>query len=77
MKKLTLIIFFLGFILVGCKVKPIIIEKYKVTYHENGGSEVEDIEVDADTTITLPTPSRNGFTFIGWNDGNGNILNGE
>lgn len=76
MKKITLLIFFIGFILIGCKAKTIT-KKYTVTFHENGGSVVEDAIVDANTKITLPIPNRVGFTFIGWNDGNGNILNGE
>ena len=40
---------------------------YTITFNENGGSEVEDIEYTIETNnIELPTPTREGYDFIGW-----------
>lgn len=40
---------------------------YTVSFETNGGSEVASIVyTDGDAAITLPTPTRDGFTFIGW-----------
>lgn len=40
---------------------------YIVSFNTNGGSEVADIEVLANSNITLPiNPTKNGFTFKGW-----------
>lgn len=47
---------------------------YIVTYDCNGGTSdcpVSEDEVEANSTIILAdAPSREGFTFVGWNDGN-------
>ncbi|MFQ6729630.1 MAG: InlB B-repeat-containing protein, partial [Alphaproteobacteria bacterium] len=40
---------------------------YKITYEENGGSAVADKTYTIETpTFTLPTPTREGYTFAGW-----------
>ena len=42
------------------------VNTYKITFNENGGSSVSDINYDITDTITLPSTSRNGYTFVGW-----------
>lgn len=45
------------------------INRYTVTYDSNGGSSCESVTVDWNTSPTLPTPTRTGYTFVGWFDG--------
>ena len=45
---------------------------YTVTFNSNGGSSVPVMLVEADEIITLPTPTRTGYTFAGWYDSNNN-----
>lgn len=42
------------------------INQYKVTYEENGGTTATDLDANYGTTITLPTITKLGYTFIGW-----------
>ena len=43
------------------------INRYKITFDTDGGSEIDPIEQDYDTEITAPDdPTREGYTFIGW-----------
>lgn len=37
-----------------------------LTFESNGGSAVDPITQDYDSTLTLPVPRRQGFTFNGW-----------
>lgn len=63
MKKIILSImsFTLLFILVSCSSKVL------VTFNSDGGTECESIEVEAGTTIVLPTePTKEGHKFLGW-----------
>ena len=47
----------------GWKVK-----RYTITFDTAGGSKIESITQDYGTTITTPAnPTREGYTFIGWN----------
>ena len=40
---------------------------YSVTFEENGGTEVQDLEnVVKGSTITAPSTTKEGYTFIGW-----------
>ena len=42
-------------------------QKITIIFEENGGVEVDDIEIDATTTeLVLPTTTKEGFTFDGW-----------
>lgn len=44
------------------------INKYTITFDTNGGSTIEAITLDYGSTITKPSnPTRNGYSFIGWN----------
>jgi len=42
--------------------------RYTITFEENGGDPVDDISAIYGATITLPTPRKEGFVFIGWMD---------
>ena len=43
------------------------INRYKITFDTDGGSEIDFIEQDYGTAITAPAdPTREGYTFIGW-----------
>ena len=43
------------------------INRYKITFDTDGGSEIDPIEQDYDTAITAPdAPTKEGYTFIGW-----------
>jgi len=37
-----------------------------LTFDSNGGSPVNSIDIEAGKTITLPIPTRSGYTFDGW-----------
>lgn len=46
------------------------INTYTVTFNSNGGEAVEALTVDWNSTPSeLPTPTREGHTFLGWFDG--------
>ena len=42
---------------------------FTVTFNSNGGSEYATQLVAADSEITLPTPSKSGYIFLGWRCG--------
>lgn len=42
---------------------------YSITFDSNEGSTVSPIYGEFDTPISLPTPTRTGYTFLGWFDG--------
>jgi uncharacterized repeat protein (TIGR02543 family) len=39
---------------------------YRITFNSHGGTSAENITARADTIVTLPTPSRTNFHFVGW-----------
>ncbi len=43
---------------------------YTINFDSNGGSSVNSISGGYGTAITLPTPTKAGYTFNGWYDGN-------
>ena len=45
---------------------------YTISFDTMEGEAIEDIEVYFDSSITLPTPVREGYTFIKWIDEDGN-----
>lgn len=48
---------------------------YTITFDENGGvCDIESKDVVFDETYTLPTPTRDGYTFTGWKY-NGSVVN--
>ncbi len=50
-------------------------EKYKITYNLNEGTDSEDYNIKTYAAISLPyklhTPTKEGYTFIGWTGSNG------
>lgn len=49
---------------------------YTVTFDSNGGSDVPSQEVESGNKATKPSdPVKDGFTFDGWLDNNGNTFN--
>ncbi len=44
-----------------------------ITFDSNGGSAVDSMTVENGVTIELPETSRNGYTFNGWQDQEGNV----
>ena len=42
------------------------VNKYTISFNGNGGPTPESITADYNSTITLPSPSRTGYTFGGW-----------
>ena len=52
------------------------INQYDVTFIENGGAPVSDLtNQNYGSTVTLPTPTKTGYTFDGWDDGSLPLLN--
>ena len=43
-----------------------IINQYTLTFEENGGSECPPITQDYNTSVTLPKPTKTGYTFAYW-----------
>ncbi len=42
------------------------VNKYTISFNGNGGPTLDSITADYNSTITLPSPSRTGYTFGGW-----------
>lgn len=40
--------------------------KLKASFDTDGGKAIEDMTFDYDSTISLPTPEKEGYTFLGW-----------
>lgn len=50
-------------------------QKYNVTLHYNDGTENKyEIQVYSGSTLALPGPARNGYTFDGWYKGTGDAI---
>ncbi len=45
------------------------IVEYGLTFNENGGSEVEDVSLEAGAEYRLPASTKDGFVLRGWSDG--------
>lgn len=39
---------------------------YTIKFNENGGAEVQDITYEANATVSLPIPVKEGYSFAGW-----------
>lgn len=46
--------------------KEVTVEKVKVTFDTDGGSEVKAIEVEKGKEVSVAAPTKDGFTFKGW-----------
>lgn len=42
------------------------INEYNISFEVNGGTEIDEISQDYNSSVTLPTPTRAGYTFNGW-----------
>ncbi len=40
--------------------------EYTVTFNTNGGNDIEAVTVESGKTVSLPTPSKDGYKFEGW-----------
>ena len=40
---------------------------YTITYDTNGGNAIDPVSYNIESTVTLPLPTRTGYTFAGWN----------
>lgn len=41
-------------------------EKYTIQFVMNGGNSIDAVTVEQGNSITLPTPTKDGFIFVGW-----------
>lgn len=46
-----------------------------IDFDENGGEEVTPVVARVGSSVSLPTPTRENYKFIEWQDGNGNAYN--
>ncbi len=53
------------------------INTYTVTLDSNGGSDVSNVTVEWNTSAELPTPTKEGYNFLGWFYGNGTKYEGQ
>ena len=44
-------------------------DKYTITFNTDGGNAITDMTVAWGETLTLPTPTKTGYTFAGWYNG--------
>ena len=44
-------------------------DKYTITFNTDGGNSIENMTVAWGETLTLPTPTKTGYTFAGWYNG--------
>ena len=44
-------------------------DKYTITFDTDGGNSIADMTVAWGETLTLPTPTKTGYTFAGWYNG--------
>jgi uncharacterized repeat protein (TIGR02543 family) len=49
----------------------ITVSTYTITYHQNGGTGATDGTYTVESIISLPTPTKTGYTFAGWYDNAG------
>ena len=53
------------------------INEYTVSLDSNGGSDVSNVTVEWNTSAELPTPTKEGYNFLGWFYGNGTKYEGQ
>lgn len=49
-------------------------KSFEVTFDTNGGTSVENIKVKDGEIVSLPTPTKDGYTFLGWVDEEGRVI---
>lgn len=73
----VLILFIILLFTFGCDTKEAPTKDITITFLSNGGEKIDPIITKANTTVTLPTPSRTGFDFVTWKDTVGTIYKDE
>ncbi len=53
------------------------INEYTVTLDSNGGTDVSNVTVEWNTSAELPTPTKEGYNFLGWFYANGTKYEGQ
>ena len=52
------------------------VQQFTITFDTDGGSEIAPIMQDCGSEVTAPEkPAKEGYTFVGWADADGNIVN--
>jgi len=50
-------------------------KSFTITFNSNGGTEISSVEVKDGEIVTLPEfPTKEGFTFVGWTNEEGNVV---
>ncbi len=62
---------------VPAPTEPTTVAKYALTFDEDGGSEVDDVELAEGDSINLPKTSKDGKVFAGWTDGTKTYESGD
>lgn len=63
----ALILLFECFLLVGCNNTTSTTDEYKISLNSDGADTYNSVTVKKDETYSnLPTPSKSGYTFLGW-----------
>lgn len=59
----AIILLMISFLLISCTNDE---KTFTIIFNTNGGSYIEPLEVSSGTKVNLPTPIRQGYTFLGW-----------
>ena len=51
--------------------------KMTITFDTDGGKSIESTTIECDTTLNLPTPTKDGYKFINWLDKNEVVITNE
>ncbi|MBQ2972782.1 MAG: InlB B-repeat-containing protein [Clostridia bacterium] len=62
---------------VPAPTEPTTVVKYALTFDEDDGSEVDDVELAEGDSINLPKTSKDGKVFAGWTDGTKTYESGD
>lgn len=54
------------FVFVGCGDKETTVEKLTIKFEPLNDAAIADLEIKADSTFSLPSPTREGYVFQGW-----------
>lgn len=48
-----------------------------ITFNTDGGNVINSMEIECESKLNLPTPTKNGYTFIDWRDKNDVVISNE
>ena len=54
--------------------QPVSTNSWRVSYNTNGGETMQAENVTKGESVTLPTPTKSGYVFLGWNDASGSAV---